>query len=79
MLICITCFHVQCITDANFKGLISYPAVLDRMQPVALTGFKDHVQKMHSERDKDFEAEYQVFDQSSLRAFIDPHWKVLRS
>ena len=35
-------------------------AVMDRMKPVSLESFRDHVTAKHDERDKGFEAEYQV-------------------
>ena len=35
-------------------------AVLDRMKPVSLSSFRDHVASMHEDRDKGFETEYQV-------------------
>ena len=35
-------------------------AVLDHMMPITLTGFMDHVQKMHAEYNKGFMTEYQV-------------------
>ena len=34
--------------------------VADRMKPISVDSFRDHVNKMHIERDKGFEAEYQV-------------------
>ena len=40
--------------------------VLDRMKPVSVEFFRDHVANKHSERDKAFEAEYQVRRRPSL-------------
>ena len=34
--------------------------VMDRMKPVSLESFRDHVVSKHNERDKGFESEYQV-------------------
>ena len=34
--------------------------VIDRMKPVALESFRDHVAEKHDDRDKGFETEYQV-------------------
>ena len=34
--------------------------VADRLKPISVDSFRDHVNKMHEERDKGFEAEYQV-------------------
>ena len=36
------------------------PAVMDRIKPVAVESFRDHVAQKHNERDKGFESEYQV-------------------
>ena len=33
---------------------------MDRMKPVAMESFRDHVAQKHNERDKGFETEYQV-------------------
>lgn len=30
------------------------------MKPISVVSFRDHVWKMHSDRDKGFESEYQV-------------------
>ena len=38
-------------------------AVADRMKPITVDSFRDHVNNMHDERDKGFEAEYQVTHQ----------------
>ena len=38
-------------------------AVADRMNPITVDSFRDHVNMMHDERDKGFEAEYQVTHQ----------------
>ena len=35
-------------------------AVMDRMKPVSLASFRDHVASRHEDRDKGFETEYQV-------------------
>ena len=34
--------------------------VTDRMKPISIISFRDHVQQMHSEQDRGFESEYQV-------------------
>ena len=34
--------------------------VIDRMKPVSLESFRDHVMDKHNHRDKGFETEYQV-------------------
>ena len=39
---------------------LSPPSVADRMKPISVDSFRDHVNKMHEERDKGFEVEYQV-------------------
>ena len=36
--------------------------VTDRMKPISIISFRDHVQQMHSEQDRGFESEYQVLN-----------------
>ena len=36
------------------------PTVGDRTRPISIASFRDHVQKMHLERNKGFEQEYKV-------------------
>ena len=42
--------------------IFSFPqsTVTDRMKPISVISFRDHVQQMHAERDRGFEIEYQV-------------------
>ena len=40
--------------------LCTVHAVLDRLKPISLSSFRSHVQNMHDDRAKGFEAEYQV-------------------
>lgn len=42
--------------------LIVITLALDRLKPVALESFRDHVSSKHDERDKGFETEYQVMN-----------------
>ena len=41
-------------------NLTPQSTVTDRMKPISVTSFRDHVQQMHAERDRGFEIEYQV-------------------
>ena len=50
-------FHVLCFSAC---------AVLDRMKPVSMTSFRDHVATKHEDRDKGFESEYQVWNYRDL-------------
>ncbi len=45
-------------------------AVLDRMKAVAMESFRDHVAQKHNERDKGFEAEYQVRCDTMRKAHV---------
>ena len=40
--------------------------VAERMKPISVESFRDHVNEMHEERDKGFETEYQVMLLSSI-------------
>ncbi|CAI8024474.1 Receptor-type tyrosine-protein phosphatase alpha [Geodia barretti] len=40
--------------------------VADRLKPISVDSFRDHVNKMHEERDKGFEAEYQSLGSEPL-------------
>ena len=40
--------------------LFFFLTVTDRMKPISIISFRDHVQQMHSEGDRGFESEYQV-------------------
>ena len=46
----------------TLNTIFSFPqsTVTDRMKPISVTSFRDHVQQMHAERDRGFEIEYQV-------------------
>ena len=50
----INCYSVLCLT------------VAERMKPISVESFRDHVNEMHEERDKGFETEYQVMLLSSI-------------
>ncbi len=59
------CFcSLQTTNPVSFSPLTSTlprpPSVLDRLKPISVISFRDHVQTMHIERDKPFEAEYEV-------------------
>ena len=61
----------------NYISLVSllcvcvcHVTVTDRLKPISVDSFRDHVNKMHEERDKGFEAEYQVIPHSSLPAHV---------
>ena len=47
------------LASPNFN-LTPQSTVTDRMKPISVTSFRDHVQQMHAERDRGFEIEYQV-------------------
>ena len=40
--------------------------VLERMKPIAVASFHEHVQKMHVDSDKGFESEYKVSSYSAV-------------
>ena len=55
-------------SDTNFPNCVCAP-VADRMKPISVDSFRDHVNKMHEERDKGFEAEYQVTPSPSYHSW----------
>ena len=53
--------YIMYTTTFTCYVTLSLCTVLDRMKPVSQASFRDHVAEKHEDRDKGFEAEYQVW------------------
>ena len=55
-----TSFGIPCMHSILKYFSFPHSTVTDRMKPISVTSFRDHVQQMHAERDRGFEIEYKV-------------------